>query len=149
MIFDEWLQFDVGKDIATINNERFVPEKRLHVFNAATGSEENGFVHQPKGQIRITISSKHRSEGLGQPVRIDNERRYPRINQMIECECNQGLLENWNERFRQIISQWSQAHASSRGQDECLSDCRHRANNSAWRKKPSGAVTPPIANISV
>jgi len=59
------------------------------------------------------------------PVRVDNESVHSHAYQMIECERNERLLKDRDERFRQLLGQRTQACAKTRCQNERLSDFVH------------------------
>jgi hypothetical protein len=58
-------------------------------------------------------------------VRVNDEFVHSHGYQMIERESNERLLENRDERLRQLVGQWTQAHAKARCQNECLFDFVH------------------------
>ena len=58
-------------------------------------------------------------------MRVDDESVHSHVYQMIERESNERLLKDRDERLRQLLSQWTQARAKTRGQNECLSDFVH------------------------
>ena len=46
-------------------------------------------------------------------MRVDKERLDANFDQVIQRERDERLLKNWNQRFGQIIGQWTQACTKS------------------------------------
>jgi hypothetical protein len=59
------------------------------------------------------------------PVRVDDESVHAYAYQMIEGESNEWLLKDRDKRLRQFVSQWAQASAQARRQNECLINFVH------------------------
>src|SRR5207237_4201823 len=124
-----------------LGDEWFHPEMGLDVLDAAARLAQNGLVHQFDGITFVVVLLPEKAlERVRQLVRVDDERLHADVDQMVDGKADERLLENRNERLRQIIRERSQTRAESRTEDECLCNQRHRANNSACRNKLFGAA---------
>src|SRR5438477_2296897 len=95
------------------------------VFDAAARFEQVRLVNERGGKASILARGKETLEQFRMPVRVDDESVYSHAYQMIERESNERLLKDRDERLRQLVGQWTQAHAKARCQNECLSDFVH------------------------
>ena len=95
------------------------------VFDAAACFEQVRFVNEGSGKAGILAGGKETLEQFRVPVRVDDESVHSHAYQMIERESDERLLENRDERLRQLLGQWTQARAKTRCQNECLSDFVH------------------------
>ena len=129
MFIDQGLKRYVGQNIPAIGYEWFAAESAFHVFYATTGFEQHGLVHEGELGFAVTVSGESVRENVRQPVGIDDKRTDSDLNQVIEGECDQRFLKNWNEWFWQLVSQRPQPRAQTGAQHECLSDRSHHANN--------------------
>jgi membrane protein YdbS with pleckstrin-like domain len=55
-------------------------------------------------------------------VRIHNKRLHPNADQMIEDECNQRLLKDWDEGLGQLLRERPEPHSEPRAEDKSLRD---------------------------
>ena len=68
-------------------------------------------VNERGGEASIIARGKETLEQFRMPVRVDDELVHSQAYQMIECERNERLLKNRDERLRQLVGQWTQARA--------------------------------------
>src|SRR5437763_12387656 len=97
----------------------------FYVFDAAARFEQVRLVNERGGKASILAPGKETLEQFRMPVRVDYESVHSHAYQMIERESNERLLKDRDERLRQLVGQWTQAHAEARCQNECLSDFVH------------------------
>src|SRR5438876_1562827 len=95
------------------------------VFDAAARFEQVRLVNERGRKVGILERGKETLEQFRMPVRVDDESVHAHAYQMIERESNERLLEDRDERLRQLVGQWTQARAKTRCQNECLSDFVH------------------------
>src|SRR6266568_7636912 len=97
----------------------------FRVFDAAARFEQVRLVDERGGKASVVALGKETLEQFRMPVRVDDESVHSHAYQMIERESNERLLKDRDERLRQLVGQWTQAHAKARCQNECLSDFVH------------------------
>src|SRR5450631_1658840 len=99
---------------------------RLRVLDAAAGLEQIWFVNQFYRMAGINVSREEIFESVRELVSIDDERFHADVDQMIQRESNERLLENRNERLRQIVSQRTQSRTETSAKNEGQRYFSHR-----------------------
>ena len=114
MFVDQRLKFDVRQNIAAVGQKRFAAEMIFRVFDAAARFEQVRLVNERGRKAGILVRGKETLEQVRMPVRVDDESVHSNAYQMIERESNERLLEDRDERLRQVLGQWTQARAKTR-----------------------------------
>ncbi len=105
MALDGRTQRKVGEDIAVVGDERLVPHKCLHIFDAPAGVKEDGLVPVFERQSPVVAARQKPVISLRAVVGVDGERCRSARNQVVESECDQRLAINGNERFGAVFGE--------------------------------------------
>src|ERR1043166_2256142 len=114
MFVNQRLKIDVRQNIAAVGQERFAAEMTFRVFDTAARFKQVRLVNQRDGKASVLARGKESLEQFRMPVRIDDESVHSHGYQMIECESNEGLLEDRDERLWQLLGQRTQTRAKTR-----------------------------------
>lgn len=139
---DQFFERNGGEDVAVVDEEGFVRDPGLDVFEAAAGFEEGWFVEEidgvsaPEavgggvavegsegGGVRVRVA-----EGLpdiGQVVGVYGEAGDSGVEASVEDPVGEGAVEEWDEGFGDAVGHRLKPCAESCAEDECLShgDC--------------------------
>jgi membrane protein YdbS with pleckstrin-like domain len=115
---DQFLNVDIGQDVAAIHDEWMMAEKRLGVLNAAAGLEQIRLVHELDDMVSVNACGKKCVELSGQMMRVYDKSLDPGRDQMIQRESNERFLENRHERLWHVVRQWTKPRPKSRAKNE-------------------------------
>lgn len=118
---DEALERDVSEDVTVINDEALaVVEEVADIGDAARCFQSHRLMTKMNQRAAVFARRKKLFVAGREMMSVDDEFADADSAQMIEGISDQRLMEHWNERLRELLSQWSQPLSESSTQHKSL-----------------------------
>ena len=122
MFVEQWLEIDVGQNVAAISNEQLIVEERLDVFDSTAGPKNFRLLDELHGMAAVLAVREKFLKRRRPMMRVNHKRFHARRDEMIERERNQRFLENRDERLGPIFGEGPQAHTEPGAKDKSFRD---------------------------
>lgn len=124
MFFEQRRQLDVREQIAAVRNEMLLAQQRFGILYPAAGPKNFRLVDQLHLMAAINAFGEKFPERFRPMMGVDNEGTNTGRDQVIQNKCDERLLENRDERLRQIFGERTQPRPKTRSKNERLRDHR-------------------------
>ncbi len=113
-------ELDVRKNIAAVNDERFVAQQRLDILDPTASSQNLRLVSEVHLATAILLLGKELPKRIRPMVSIDYERFHSRVDQVIEDKRDQWFLENRDQRLGNVFGERTKPRPEPGAENKCL-----------------------------
>jgi hypothetical protein len=115
---DEFVDAEIGEDVAVVNEEGFVTDEVGDVFDAAAGFEEVWLVEELQCHAAIALVAKGFLPLFMEVVGIDGDVENAGLGEVIEGMHREGAVEDGHEGFWHGVGEGAQAGSETGSKEE-------------------------------